>query len=156
MPILRFTTWVGTALLALLLLADWQLPKPLPKPAGDTIRPVIRITSMQEPPERIIIDTSQPTIVPPPTLFTDAAPGEPSPPPKAYVSAEPPPAVTKVDQKKRKVVRRQEPKVADKPAALASAAAGSSGSPATPAPPTRLSFADIISGQLVKTLLNLN
>jgi hypothetical protein len=156
MPILRFITWVGSALLALLFLADWQLPKPLPEPAVDAIRPVIRITSIQQPPERIIIDTSQPTIVPPPTLFTDAAPGEPSPTPKSYASAAPPPAATKVDQKKRKAVGRQGPKVADKQAASASAAAGSSGSPATPAPPTRLSFADIISGQLVKTLFNLN
>ena len=30
-------------------------------------RPVIRIASIQQPPERIVIDTSQPTIVPPPT-----------------------------------------------------------------------------------------
>lgn len=161
MPILRYVTWVGTALLALFWLADWQQPKPLPKPADDPIRPVIRITSIQQPPERIIIDTSQPTIVPPPTLFTDAAPGEPipskpSPTPKSYASAAPPAAVTKVDQKKRKVVKRQEPKVADKPAVLASAAAGPSGGPPPMAPPTRLSFADIISGQLVKNLLNLN
>lgn len=161
MPILRYVTWVGTALLALFWLADWQLPKPLPEPAGDAIRPVIRITSIQQPPERIIIDTSQPTIVPPPTLFTDAAPSEPipsetSPTPKSYASAAQPPAVTKDDQKKRKVVKRQEPKVADKLAVLASAAARPPGSPPPMATPTRLSFADIISGQLVKNLLNLN
>jgi len=161
MPILRFMTWVGTALLALLFLADWQLPKPLPEPASDTIRPVIRITSIQQPPERIVIDTSQPTIVPPPTLFTDAAPSEPipsepSPTPKSYAAAAPPPVATKLDQKNRKVVKRQAPKVADKPAAPASVAAGSSGSPPPIAPPTRLSFADIISGQLVKNLFNLN
>jgi len=156
MPILRFITWVGTALLALVFLADWQLPKPLPEPAVDSVRPVIRITSVQQPPERIIIDTSQPTIVPPPTLFTDAAPGEPSPTPKSYASAAPPPAATKVDQKNRKVVRQQGPKVTDKQAASASAAAGSSGSPPPTAPPTRLSFADIISGQLVKNLFKLN
>ena len=156
MPILRYITWVGTALLALLLLADWQLPKPLPEFAGDPIRPVIRITSIQQPPERIIIDTSQPTIVPPPTLFTDTAASEPLPTPKSYASAAPLPAVTKVDQKNRKVVKRQGPKVAAKQAASASATAGSFGSPATTAPPTRLSFADIISGQLVKNLLNLN
>jgi len=156
MSILRFITWVGTALLALLFLADWQLPKPLPEPAVDSIRPVIRITSVQQPPERIIIDTSQPTIVPPPTLFTDAAPSQPSPAPQSYASAAPLPAVTNVDQRTRKVVKRQGPKVAAKQAAPASAPAAPSGSPVTTAPPTRLSFADIISGQLVKNLFNLN
>ena len=84
------------------------------------------------------------------------APSEPSPTPKSYASAAPPPAVTNVDQKTRKVVKRQGPKVADKQAAPASAAAAPSGSPVTTAPPTRLSFADIISGQLVKNLFNLN
>ncbi|HYI28505.1 MAG TPA: hypothetical protein VD863_11715 [Bradyrhizobium sp.] len=111
---------------------------------------------MQQPPERIVIDTSQPTIVPPPTLFTDAAPIEPPPTPKAYASAAPPPVVTKIDQKKPKVVGRQGPKIADRQVAPASAAAGSSSSPVTMAAPTRLSFADIISGQLVKNFFNLN
>jgi hypothetical protein len=161
MPVLRFITWVGSALLALLFLADWQLPKPLPEPASDSIRPVIRITSIQQLPERIIIDTSQPTIVPPPTLFTDAAPAAPIPSetlptPKSYASVTPPPALTKADQKKRKEVKRQAPKVAEKQVTSASAPAGSSGNPVSLAPPTRLSFADIISGQLVKNLLNLN
>jgi hypothetical protein len=96
-PIVRFITWVSTSLLVLLFVADWYLPKPLPELAGDAInKPVIRIASVQQPPERIIIDTSQPTIVPPPTLFTDAAPSEPSPV-QSYASAGPPPAVIDVD-----------------------------------------------------------
>ncbi len=37
MPIVRFITWVGTSLRALLFVADWYLPKPLPEPAGDAI-----------------------------------------------------------------------------------------------------------------------
>ncbi len=64
MPIGRFIIWVGTSLLALLFVADWCLPKSLPEPARDAIdKPVIRIASIQQPPERIVIDTSQPTIV---------------------------------------------------------------------------------------------
>jgi hypothetical protein len=99
MPIVRFITWVGTLLLALLFVADWCLPKPLPEAAADAInRPVIRIASVQQPPERIIIDTSQPTIVPPPTLFIDAAPSEPSPV-QSYASAGPPPTVIGVEKK---------------------------------------------------------
>jgi hypothetical protein len=105
MPIVRFITWVGASLLALVFVADWYLPKPLPESAGDAInRPVIRIASVQQPPERIIIDTSQPTIVPPPTLFTDAAPSEPSPL-QSYASAVPPPTAVDVGQKKRKVIK---------------------------------------------------
>jgi hypothetical protein len=157
MPIVRFITWVGTSLLALLFVADWYLPKPLPEPAGDAInRPVIRIASMQQPPERIVIDTSQPTIVPPATLFTDAAPSEPSPPLQSYASAAPPPMVTNIYQKKRQVIKRQGPQVAAKQAPLASSPAVASGSSVTTAPPTKLSFTDIISGQLVRNLFNLN
>jgi hypothetical protein len=77
MPVGRYIAWVGTSLLALLFMADWCLPKSLPEPSGDAInRPVIRIASIQRPPEHIVIDTNQPTIVPPPTLVEDAVPGE--------------------------------------------------------------------------------
>ena len=77
MPIGRYIAWVGTSLVALLFMADWCLPKSLPEPARDAIeKPIIRIASIQQPPERIVIDTSQPTIVPPPTLVGDAVPGE--------------------------------------------------------------------------------
>ena len=156
MPIVRFMTWVGASLLALLFVADWCLPKPLQEPAGDAInKPVIRIVSVQQPPERIVIDTSQPTIVPPPTLLTDTAPSEPSPV-RSYASAGPPPTVIDVDKKRRKVTKRQGPKVAAYQPPLGSIPAVVSGSSATTVPLTRLSFTDIISGQLVRNLFNLN
>ena len=157
MPIGRYIAWVGASLLALLFVADWYLPKPLPETAGDGInRPVIRIASVQQPPERIIIDTSQPTIVPPPTLVGDTAQSEPSPPPlQSYASAVSPATVAHVDQKKRKTTKRQEAKVAAYQPPLASTAAVVSGSSATTIPLTRLSFTDIISGQLVRNLFNL-
>jgi hypothetical protein len=146
MPIVRFIAWVGTSLLALLFVADWYLPKLLPEPAGDAInRPVIRIASVQQPPERIIIDASQPTIVPPPTLFIDAAPSEPSPV-QSYASAGPPPTVIGVDKKRRKVTKRQGPKLASNQPPLASTPAAASGGSATTVPLTKLSFMDIISG----------
>jgi hypothetical protein len=148
-PIVRFITWVSTSLLALLFVADWYLPKPLPEPAGDAInKPVIRIASVQQPPERIIIDTSQPTIVPPPTLFTDAAPSEPSPV-QSYASAGSPPTVIDVDKKKRKVTKRSN----QPPFASIPAAAG--GGSATTVPLTKLSFMDIIAG-MKRSLFNLH
>ena len=79
MPIGRYIAWVGASLFALLFVVDWYLPKSSPEPARDAInRPVIRIASIQHPPERIVIDTNQPTIVPPPTLIAEAGPDEPS------------------------------------------------------------------------------
>jgi len=150
MPIVRFITWVGTSLLALVFVADWYLPKPLPESAGNAInRPVIRIASVQQPPERIIIDTSQPTIVPPPTLFTDAAPSEPSPL-QSYASAASPPTPIDVDQKKRKAIKRQAPKLASNQLPFTSTPAA-----APPVPLTKLSFMDIISG-VKRNLFNPN
>jgi hypothetical protein len=156
MPIGRYIAWVGTSLLALLFVADWFLPKSLPEPAHEASnKPVIRIASIQQPPERIIIDTSQPTIVPPPTAVADAISGEPSPL-QSYASAAPPPTVVDVDKKKRKVTKRKGPKVAPYQKPLASTPAVASGSSATTVPPTKVSFMDIISGRLVRNLFNLN
>ena len=73
MPIGRYIAWVGTSLLVLLFVVNWFLPQSLAEPtAAETNRPAIRIASMQQPQERIVIDTSLPTIVPPPTLAVDA------------------------------------------------------------------------------------
>src|SRR3979411_2177160 len=58
MPIGRFIIWGGTSLLAFLFVADWCFPKSLPEPARDAIeKPIIRIASIQQPTERIVIDT---------------------------------------------------------------------------------------------------
>jgi hypothetical protein len=61
---------------------------------------------------RIVIDTSQPTIVPPPTVVEDAAQSKLSLPLQSYASAVLPATVAHVDQKRRKITKRQEPKVA--------------------------------------------
>jgi hypothetical protein len=156
MPIGRYIAWVGASLLALLFVADWFLPKSLPEPTGNPIeRPVIRIASVQQPPERVVIDTSQPTIIPPPMPVGPTMTSEAPSPLQSYASAPPPPPVI-VDKKSRKVVKRQGPKVAANQPPLASTPAAASGSPATAGPPTKLSFADIISGQLVRNLFNLH
>jgi hypothetical protein len=154
MPIVRYIAWVGSSLLALLFVADWSLPKSLPEPAHDASnKPIIRIASIQQPPERIVIDSSLPTIVPPPALVRDAVPGEPSPL-QSYASAAPPPTVVDVDQVERKVIKRQRLKVAAYQPPLGSTPAVASGSSATTAPLTKLSFSDIISGQFVRNLFN--
>jgi hypothetical protein len=155
MPIGRYIAWVGASLLALLFVADWCLPKSLPEPARDAIsRPVTRIASVQQPPERIIIDTSQPMIVPPPTPFTDTAPSEPSPV-QSYASAGPPSTVIDVDKKRRKVTKRQGLKLAPNQPQFAATPAAASGGSATTVPLTNLSFMDIISG-VRRSLFNMH
>jgi hypothetical protein len=155
MPIARYMAWVGTSLLALLFVANWFLPEHSAAPAPQASnRPVIRIASVGQPPERIVIDTSQPTIVPPPTLFGDAVPDQPLL--ESYASATSPATVVNPDQKKRKVAKRQPPKVAPEQPALPSTPAVASGDSGTTVQLTRLSFADIVSGRLVRNLFNLH
>ena len=159
MPIGRYIAWVGASLVALLFAADWYLPKSLPEPAGEPIeKPVIRIASVQQPPERVVIDTSRPIIVPAPAPPSDepASTSELSPV-HAYASAAspPPPAVVGIEKKKTRVAPRKPSRVATNQPLPPRAPAAASASPA-PAVPTRLSFADIISGQLVRNLFNLH
>ena len=67
MPVMRYFGFVGSALLLLLLGLDWYLPQPVVEPVrAVTDKPVIRISSIEMLPERVVIDTSLPTIVPPP------------------------------------------------------------------------------------------
>ena len=149
MPIARYMVWVGTSLLALLFVANWFLPESLPEPAHEAIeKPVIRIASIQQPPERIVIDTSQPTIVPPPMLVEDGVQGQATPQ-QSFASATPPETTIDAYKKTRKAVKRQRSKVAEKQPTVAN------GGSSTTVPLTKLSFADIISGQLVRSLLNL-
>jgi hypothetical protein len=154
MPVRRYIAWVGTTLLALLYLADWLLPKSLPELTSDAIaKPVIRIASVQQPPERIIIDTSQPTIMPPPMVEETIA-SKPLPM-QSYASLPPASAIADDDHKKRKHAKRQTPGFAPDRSQLASNPAPTSRSPTISAPPVRLSFTDLIS-RLRRNLFNLN
>jgi hypothetical protein len=157
MPIRRYLTWVGTSLLALLFLADWLLPKSLPEPMPDaTAKPVIRIASVQQPPERVVIDTTQPTIIPPPTMVVKEDAIASKPPLQSYASVAPISTLADVDQKKRKASKRQIPKLAPNRPQFASHPVPASRSPATTVAPVRLSFIDYISSQLRRNLFNLN
>ena len=68
MPIARYFIIVGGTLAALLFIAGWCLPTPPAMFAGQSVgidRAVIRIKSAHKWPEKIVLDTSQPTIAPP-------------------------------------------------------------------------------------------
>jgi hypothetical protein len=67
-PIARYLMLVGGTLVALLFIAGWCLPIPPAMFAGQSVaidRAVIRIKSAHKWPEKIVLDTSQPTIAPP-------------------------------------------------------------------------------------------
>ena len=88
MPIFRYFLFVGGALLALLFAADYSLPSQPVAQAVTTAsndQPLIRIRSDRHLPERVVIDTTQPTIVPP--VVKTAAVVAPQPPVQDSASA---------------------------------------------------------------------
>jgi hypothetical protein len=64
MPLARYFSFVGGVLLTLLFILDACLPKPPVVVKAKVYLPVIRIYSDRKWPERIVFDTSLPTIVP--------------------------------------------------------------------------------------------
>jgi hypothetical protein len=67
-PIARYLMFVGCTLVALLFIAAWCLPAPPAMFADQSVaidRAVIRIKSAHKWPEKIVLDTSQPTTAPP-------------------------------------------------------------------------------------------
>jgi hypothetical protein len=97
MPLGRYFAFIGSTLLALLFLANSYLPQPAAMPARAGVdRTVIRLHSSQKWPERIVIDTSLPTIVPPPARVADSLPARPPPaarPPREALALAMPPEV---------------------------------------------------------------
>src|SRR5260221_14296426 len=64
MPIGRYVAFVGSLLLAMLFVADWLLPMGPTQSvtSGEADKPIIGIKSDHRWPERIVFDTSAPTI----------------------------------------------------------------------------------------------
>jgi hypothetical protein len=89
MPVARYFMYVGGALLALLFLIDAYAPSQtvVASHAAPSIdRNVVRIHSDQKLPERVVYDTSLPTIVPPASKVQVAA--APRPPVASEVTAQ--------------------------------------------------------------------
>ena len=75
MPVARYFLFVGGLLLALLLAIDALVPQQAivaSQAAPSVNKTVLRIRSDQKLPERVVYDTSLPTIVPPPTMTAQA------------------------------------------------------------------------------------
>jgi hypothetical protein len=73
MPFLRYFFFVGGALLALLFAADAYLPRSpaIERATATADLSMIRIRSDRKWPERIVFDTTQPTIIPPKTSIAE-------------------------------------------------------------------------------------
>ncbi|WP_456662126.1 hypothetical protein [Bradyrhizobium sp. LB13.1] len=93
MPLTKYFGFVGSALVLLLIGLGWCLPQQVAEPTGgSTDRPAIRIASAERLPERVIIDTSLPTIVSPPSVefaerWPQAAVAAVVPPPRTATPA---------------------------------------------------------------------
>jgi hypothetical protein len=81
MPVARYFLFVGGLLFALLLAIDALVPQEAvvanqaaPQAAPSVDKTIVRIRSDQKLPERVVYDTSLPTVVPPPAVTAQAAP----------------------------------------------------------------------------------
>jgi len=66
MPVMKYFVFVASALVLLLLTMNWLSPELTAEPVYSSVeRPVIRISSIETPPERVVLDTSMPYMAPP-------------------------------------------------------------------------------------------
>jgi hypothetical protein len=161
MPLLRYFGFVGSALLVLLFGLNWYLPQPAAEPVGAVAdRPVIRISSIEKLPEPVVIDTSLPTIVPPPTAleFAERWPEE-----TKVVEAKPLPKPTILNAgdgaaKAKKLARREplQKVAARRPPVPVNGEPANSERVQAVAPVTRVSLLDIIKERLGQSLFKLN
>jgi len=111
MPLGRYFVFIGSLLLVLLFLADCYVPEPAATPArADVDRTVIRLHSLHKLPERIVIDTSLPTIVPPAaTIAAAVSPPKARSPRDAFALATPeaPPTEAAPSTTAQKPVRKR-------------------------------------------------
>jgi hypothetical protein len=160
MPLLRFFGFAGGALILSLFGLSWYFPQPVSEPIRSAIdRPVIRIRSVEQLPERVDIDTSLPTIVPPPNVleFVERWPlakiVEPNPGPRSTT-----PTTGDGPPKKQSLVKREAAKkvAAHRAAPPVNNASASNYREQVTAPVTRLSLLDILKERFGQNLFKLN
>jgi hypothetical protein len=104
-PIGRYIAFVGSLLLAIFFIADWYLPTaPTQSVTSREAEPIIRIKSDRKWPERMVFDTSAPTIVPQkPPVVADVPVTNPPQEAFALLNAQVPPLPVRTE---RKVAKR--------------------------------------------------
>jgi hypothetical protein len=74
MPLIKYFVFVGSALVLLLLAMNWLSPEPTAEPVYSSVeRPIIRISSIETLPERVVFDNSMPYMAPPSSAVRVAA-----------------------------------------------------------------------------------
>jgi hypothetical protein len=116
MPLLRYLTFVGGTLLALLFVASWYFPETETIKHSDVAKPVIRITSDRVGPPRVDFDTrveaaAIPVPAPDPELVADNLEQAPARVAEARPVAQTttPTVAVKIEHKKTKVAKRTAP-----------------------------------------------
>jgi hypothetical protein len=116
MPLMKYFGFVGSALVLLLVGTGWFFPEPITEPIrSDTERPAIRISSAEQLPERVVLDTTLPTIAPPSVLeFAERWPREAAKPVEHLSTPAPPAPIAAV-------LRKQNPAKQERPKKIAAA-----------------------------------
>ena len=160
MPLMKYFGFVGSALVLLLLGLGWYFPQSTAEPIrAGTEKSVIRISSDELLPERVVIDTSLPTIVPPPSVleFAERWPGaeivETNPRPKPATSIAGDGIPKKPNVAKREPLKKV---AAYRAAPPANIEPGPAYGVQAAAPATRLSLLDILKERLGQSLFKLN
>ncbi|MGR4932743.1 hypothetical protein ACIPUD_39170 [Bradyrhizobium sp. CAR08] len=167
MPLMKYFGFVGSALALLLIGISWCFPDRAMVPGNtDAERPAIRISSAERAPERVLIDTSLPTIVPPSNIgastpLTSVQSAQPLPSAFAELDINPKTASPKSSGEvpKPKLTAQREPakKVSNHRAAkpLNIVPAPPTAVQAT-APDTRMSLLETLKERLEQTFFRLN
>ena len=124
MPLFRYFTVAGGALLALLFVVSGLFPETETVNRSDVARPVIRIASDRVGPPRVEIDTrsqvpaipaSVPDIVQAPAQVAEAQLGSSTPTPAVAIKAEPKTVAIKVEHKTKAAKRPDRQRMAANP-----------------------------------------
>ena len=165
MPLLRYFGFAGGALVLLLFGLSWCVPQPVAEPIRSGIdRPVIRISSVEQLPERVDIDSRLPTIVPPPLVpeFAERWPVANTVEITGTIVENPGPKLTTVSAgvtKKQRLAKREPGKkvAAHRAAPPVNNASTSKNREQAAAPvTTRLSLLDILKDRFGQNLFELN
>ncbi|MGY4345756.1 hypothetical protein ACVWXM_002223 [Bradyrhizobium sp. GM7.3] len=157
MPLLKYVSFVGTAVVTLLFGLNWLLAKPMSEPTNSgRDRPVIiRIASTEQLPERVIIDTSLPTIVPSPIQLNQQ-------PPQAMLAATKPSPTPAIQSRSGDASKKQSLARREQKTALVEQHRRSNINPIqdyrvqAAVPVTRMSLLELIKERLGQSLFKLN
>jgi len=116
MPLTKYFGLVGSSLFLLLIGTGWFFPQAISEPVhSDTDRPAIRISSVEQLPERVVLDTTPTMFAPPIVLeFAERWPQGPARPVEHFSTPAPPLPIPR----KQNLAKQERPKkmaVAPKP-----------------------------------------